>query len=115
MKLILGALAITTALTATDASAQVNLTGRYQCITYCRGDSVFAFVTQNGWDLNIINEAGEPSRAWVDYPGHLWIQREDQGAIFSPDGVSIQFDRGTVWQRAPEVVLQPRPPRRPRR
>jgi hypothetical protein len=106
MKLILGVLAITAALAATEASAQINLTGRYQCVSYCRGPG-FAFVTQNGWDLNIVNEAGAPSRAWVDYPGHIWIQREDQGAIFSPDGGSIQFDRGTIWQPAPEVVVAP--------
>ncbi len=22
-----------------------------------------------------------------------------EGAVFSPDGLTIQFDRGTVWQR----------------
>ena len=96
-----------------DASAQgVNLTGRYQCVTICRGGGIYAFVTQNGWDLNIINEAGLSSRAWVDYPGHIWVQREDQGAIYSPDGFSIQFDGGTLWQRAPDYPPPPPPPRR---
>jgi hypothetical protein len=110
MKWLLSVLALSASLT--DASAQgVNLSGRYQCITVCRGGGVFAFVTQNGWELNIVNEAGEASRAWVDYPGHLWVLREDQGAIYSPDGITIQFDRGTLWQRAPEVIVVP-PPRR---
>jgi hypothetical protein len=47
------------------------------------------------------------SRAWIDYPGHIWIDWADQGAIFSPDGFTLQFDSGTIWQRAPE--LPPRP------
>lgn len=111
MRLALSLLALSTVLTATDASAQgVNLTGRYQCVTFCRAGGIFGFVTQNGWELNIVNEAGQPSRAWVDYPGHLWVQREEQGAIYSPDGFSIQFDSGTLWQRAPEFY--PPPPRR---
>ena len=37
-----------------------------------------------------------PSRAWVDWPGHIWAQSWNEGAIFSPDGMTIQFDRGTV-------------------
>jgi hypothetical protein len=111
MRLALSLLVLSTVLTATDASAQgVNLTGRYQCMALCRGGGVFAFVTQNGWNLNIVNEAGLPSRAWIDYPGHIWVQREDQGAIYSPDGITIQFERGTIWQRAPELLVPP--PRR---
>jgi hypothetical protein len=101
-------LALSAVLTAGDALAQgVNLNGRYQCMAGCRGGGS-AFVTQNGWELNIVNEAGEPSRAWIDYPGHIWVLRENQGAIYSPDGITIQFDRGTVWQRAPEIILPPR-------
>ena len=33
------------------------------------------------------------------------------GAIYSPDGMTIQFDRGTVWQRAIDLPPPP-PPRR---
>ena len=65
----------------------------------------FAYITQNGWDLNVVNEAGMPSKAWVDYPGHIWIDRANQGAVYSPDGFTLQFDSGTVWQRA--AVLPP--------
>ncbi len=30
----------------------------------------FAYITQYGWDLNLVNEMGISSRAWIDYPGH---------------------------------------------
>jgi hypothetical protein len=56
-----------------------------------------AFVTQNGWDINVVNEVGLPSRAWIDYPGHIWVQSWNEGAIYSSDGMTIQFDRGVVW------------------
>ena len=85
MRIVLGAIAMSAALVATEASAQgVNLTGPYQCIQGCvtvrPGD--FAFVTQNGWELNMVNEAGQASRAWVDYPGRIWIARANLGAIY---------------------------------
>jgi hypothetical protein len=91
------------ALAATDASAQgVNLTGRWRCVQLCLGpQGSYAFITQNGWELNIVNDAGEPSRAWVDYPGRIWVDRANQGAIYSPDGTTLQFDRGSIWRRAP--------------
>jgi hypothetical protein len=95
-------LALGAALVATDASAQgVNLTGPYRCVALCRDGLVGgpAYVTQNGWNLNLLNEVGEPSRAWVDWSGHIWAEGWNQGAIFSPDGTVIQFDRGTIWQR----------------
>jgi hypothetical protein len=46
----------------------------------------------------------------VDYPGRIWIQSANEGAIYSPDGLNLQFDRGTIWQRAPEVIPPPPPP-----
>jgi hypothetical protein len=58
--------------------------------------------------LNLVNEIGQPSRAWIDWPGHLWAQYWEEGAVVSPDGMTIQFDRGTVWQRD----LGPPPPPR---
>jgi len=108
------AIVFSTALVSTAATAQdiVNLTGRYQCIERCAASEPArpAYVTQNGWELNMLSEAGMPSRAWVDYPGHLWINAAQMGAIYSPDGMTIQFDNGTIWQRA----LALPPPRRHR-
>jgi hypothetical protein len=87
---------------ATDASAQgANLTGQFRCVQMCapglQGQP--AFVTQNGSSLNLLNEAGVPSRGWTDWPGHIWADNWHEGALFSSDGMTIQFDRGTVWQR----------------
>jgi hypothetical protein len=106
------------ALIATQASAQgVNLSGQYRCVQLCEAGGQTAFVTQNGWDMNLVNEAGEPSRAWIDWYGHIWAQRYNEGAIYSPDGMTIQFDSGTVWQRdlaelaPPPPVVAPKNPR----
>jgi hypothetical protein len=114
MRGVFCAIAMSAALVATDASAQgVNLTGRYVCVAVCTPglQGQFAFITQNGWEMNVVNDAGEASRAWIDYPGRIWIQRANEGAIYSPDGMTVQFDRGTIWQRAFDVP----PPRRRRR
>ena len=99
-----GIAAMIAALATSDASAQgVNLTGRWRCVELCLGPpGSFAFITQNGWELNIVNDAGQPSRAWVDYPGRIWVENAQQGAIYSPDGGTLQFDRGSIWRRAPE-------------
>jgi hypothetical protein len=90
-----------TGLTSTGASAQwINLSGPYRCVQNCQVPvNGQAFVTQNGWDLNLVNEIGQPAHAWVDYPGHIWIDWWHEGAMFSPDGGTIQFDSGSVWQR----------------
>jgi hypothetical protein len=112
MRMVLGAIAMSAGLVATDASAQpVNLTGRYMCVAMCTPglQGQYAFITQNGSELNVVNDAGEASRAWIDYPGRIWIQAANEGAIYSPDGMTVQFDRGTIWQRVPEY---PPPPRR---
>jgi len=58
-------------------------------------------------DLNLVNEIGQASRAWVDWPGHIWARSWNQGAVYSPDGMTIQFDRGSVWQRiVPQSLLR---------
>ena len=95
----LGVLAATE-LVAPSASAQdANLSGQYQCVSGCGGGAGLAIVTQNGWDLNLVSDAGMPTRAWIDWPGHIWADAWQLGAIFSPDGLTIQFDNGIVWQR----------------
>jgi hypothetical protein len=99
MKATFLAILALSAFAATDASAQaVNLSGQYQCIQNCRGPGP-VYVTQNGRDLNLVNEIGQPSRAWFDHPGHIWAELWHVGAEISPDGFAIQFDDGTVWQR----------------
>ncbi|WP_439400494.1 hypothetical protein ACRQ5Q_44150 (plasmid) [Bradyrhizobium sp. PMVTL-01] len=90
------------ALMVTAASAQsINLTGQYTCVQACRG-GMLAVITQNGPELNLTTEAGVPSRAWLDwiYPNsRIWIDAYDISAVYTPDGMTIQFDNGTVWQR----------------
>jgi hypothetical protein len=86
----------------------LNLSGQFQCVDGCAGGQPGpAFVTQNRWDLNLVNEVGQPTRAWVDWPGHIWAQSWNQGAVYSPDGMTIQFDNGTVWRRNIELLVMP--------
>jgi hypothetical protein len=86
----------------------VGLSGQFQCVAGCAGGIVGpAFVTQNGWDLNVVNEIGQPSRAWIDYPGHIWVRSWNEGAVYSADGMTIQFDNGTVWARDVILVVPP--------
>jgi Tol biopolymer transport system component len=75
-----------------------------------------AFVTQNGEHLNLVTETGDSYRAWPDWsaPGsRIWIDARDEGAVYSPDGIRIQFDDGRVWQRdivpPPPVVFRRAP------
>ncbi len=115
LSIIAGILA---ALAVTGASAQsADLTGTYRCIQACRGD-LPAYVTQNGTELNLLTEAGVPSRAWPDwfYPANrIWIDAFSQSAVYSPDGMLIQFDNGTIWQRELPAPPPPPPPLRRRR
>jgi hypothetical protein len=114
MKAILAVGPVATILSAMPAVAQVDgvdLNGRYLCVANCLGaPGNLAFVTQHGWELNMVTDAGQPSRAWVNYPGRLWIDRLQEGAIYSPDGMTIQFDHGAIWQRAVELPPPPPPP-----
>jgi hypothetical protein len=115
MKMMLSAVAMMGALVATDAAAQgLNLSGRWQCVVKCFGPrGGFAVITQYDRELNVVNDVGVASRAWVDYPGRIWMETANEGAIYSPDGATLQFDSGTVWRRAPEL-LPPAPPPPPR-
>ena len=97
---------------ATASAQGVNLSGPYECVQGCVAPPpAIAYVTQNGWDLNLVNEAGMASRAWIDWPGHIWARAYHEGAVYSPDGMSIQFDHGSVWRR---VIALPPPPPPPR-
>ena len=102
LPLVIGAVA---AFAASSASAQsINLTGTYRCIQDCRDGYLGApaFVTQNGNQLNLVTETGESYRAWPDVTApnsRIWIDARAEGAVYSPDGIRIQFDDGRVWQR----------------
>jgi hypothetical protein len=101
MRTAIVSLAFVVALGTVEAAAQpVNLTGRYICVVNCQpGFKGYpAFITQNGWAVNLINEAGVPARAWMDWV-RIWVPAYNQGAVFSPDGMTIQFDGGTIWRR----------------
>ena len=116
MKSALTSVAMLVLLGGADASAQgVNLTGRYICVQQCQGGLIgrSAFITQNGWELNLVNEAGQPSRGWFNWGGRLWADNWNVGAVYSPDGMMVQFDNGAVWQRfiPPPVPIVVRPMR----
>lgn len=107
MKVGLIAAAVLFAAASTEASAQVqDLSGPYRCVQGCVQGLIGqpAFVAQRGWELRLTNEAGMPSRAWIDRPGHIWDDSWREGAHYSADGMTIQFDRGTVWQRDVAVL-----------
>jgi hypothetical protein len=109
--ILLVGLAVLIAAPATQASALVlNLSGQFQCVQGCApGFGGAVAYTQTNWLLNLVNEAGIPSRARIDWPGHLWAENWNEGAIYSADGLTIQFDRGTVWQRVVAVPVVPPP------
>jgi hypothetical protein len=100
MRRIVVFLAVLGGLGANAAIAQdVNLSGRYICINCPPGQSQVGYVTQNGRNLNLVNQMGQSSRGYVDYPGRIWAPDWNQGAMVSPDGMTLQFDHGAVWRR----------------
>jgi hypothetical protein len=103
------AVAALSAVGVAPAAAQgIPLAGEYRCVQHCRGPGM-AFIAQNAWQLNLVNEAGQPSRAWIDYAGHIWAEYWQLGAVYSPDGL-ILFDDGTAWQRIIPTPPGPPPP-----
>src|SRR5258708_12168558 len=96
------AIAAVAVLAAGGASAQtVNLTGMYRCVEACRAAPVGrpAFVTQNGPDLNLLNQAGQASRAWPDAvapPTPIWADSWSQGAVYSAAVSTTQFVHRTT-------------------
>ncbi len=68
MRMLLVVFGMLATLVSTETSAQpgVNLTGVYRCVQLCQLGHVGwpTYVTQNGWNINLLNEAGQPSRAW---------------------------------------------------
>jgi hypothetical protein len=96
---------------ATGASAQAigsqedlpDLSGIYRCVRECVGAGLIR-IAQVGRELGVVNELGQPARGWIKWPGRIWIESWQEGAVYSPTAFTIQFDRGTVW-----VLLDPAP------
>jgi hypothetical protein len=112
LPLVIGIIGAVAAFSSGASAQSINLTGTYTCIKDCRDGypGAPAFVTQNGWNLNLVTETGESYRAWPDLAapyGRIWIDARNEGAVYSPDGMRIQFDDGRIWQR----YLGPPPPR----
>jgi hypothetical protein len=112
LPLVIGVFGAVAAFTSGASAQSINLTGTYRCIQDCRDGHLGtpAFVTQNGWNLNLVTETGESYRAWPDLAapyGRIWIEARNESAVYSPDGMRIQFDDGRIWQRD----LGPLPPR----
>ena len=104
LPLVIGVIGVVAAFTSGASAQSINLTGTYRCIQDCRDGHVGgpAFVTQNGWNLNLVTETGESYRAWPDLAapyGRIWIEARNESAVYSPDGMRIQFDDGRIWQR----------------
>jgi hypothetical protein len=116
MKWLLKLAALSAALFAGAAFAQqyLDLSGRYRCVANCLfgQPGQFAYITQAGLEMNIVNDAGMPSRGWMERPGRFWVERANLGAIYSADGSTIQFDNGTVWQRDVALPEPVQPERR---
>jgi hypothetical protein len=98
MRMIFSAIVVLAVLVTSEASAQsINLTGAYKCVEACRAGLVGspAFITQTGPNLNLLNEAGQPASAWPDRfapATRIWVDVWNEGAVYSPDGMIVQFD-----------------------
>ena len=109
MKTAFATAVLLAALATTGASAQaINLTGRWQCMALCLGPpGGFGFITQNGWDLNLVNDVGAASRAWVDYPGQSGSKERTSAPSIRPtelccNSTTEQFGGGRpscCWHR----------------
>jgi hypothetical protein len=99
------------ALSAADACAQAigteqeipDLSGIYRCVRECSGPGLIR-IAQVGSELGVVNELGQRGRGWIKWPGRIWLESWQEGAVYSPTAFTIQFDRGTVW-----VLLDPAP------
>jgi hypothetical protein len=103
MKNVIVGCLVALGLMSSPASAEIaNLTGHYVCVKNCNGTLWHStYVTQNGWDLNLLTGANEPLRAQTDWfsPNRIWIAAWNTGAVYSPNGWVIQFDNGMIWRR----------------
>jgi hypothetical protein len=56
------------------------------------------YITQNGWAVNVLTETGVPGRGWMNWV-RIWVPAYNQGAVFSPYCITIQWDSGKIWRR----------------
>ena len=111
MNLKIIALATVAGLPVTHVAAQSigtqsippNLSGLYRCVRGCAGPQVGRIVAL-GRQLVLAGPNGQSIRAWIDWPGHIWVPTLNEGAVYSPDGFTIQCERGSVW-----VLVDPQP------
>ena len=84
----------------------VNVDGVFRCVMNCRGglEGARTYVGQSGWQVNLINESGDSSTGYIQWPSRIWVDKWNEGANVSADGTKIQFDHGTVWVREVPVV-----------
>lgn len=85
----------------------INADGVYRCVAMCRGGypGGRTFIGQSGWEVNLVNAAGDSATGYIEWPRRIWVDRWNQGANVSPDGIKVQFDNGEVWVR--EVPATP--------
>src|SRR5271154_1477901 len=112
LPLVLGVIGAVAAFTSSASAQSVNLTGTYTCVQACRDGYLGApaFVTQNGDQVNLVTETGDSYRARPDVTAlnsRIWIDARNESAVYSPDGMRIQFDDGRVWQRDLGPALPP--------
>ena len=114
MKSFLGAACVLTAIvTPAFADPPPDVDGVYRCVQHCRGfEGLRGFIGQSGTQVNIVSESGEPANGYIEFPRRIWVDKWQQGAMVSPDGLKIQFDDGKVWVREvpgmrPVRVLRP--------
>src|SRR6266852_2516306 len=90
-------LALLVAAIATPAfadDAPVNVDGVFRCVVRCLAglEGARTYIGQSGWQVNLVNEVGDPSFGHIQWPRRIWVDKWHQGAMVSPDGMKIQFD-----------------------
>jgi hypothetical protein len=88
------------------ADPPVDIDGVYRCVQRCRPgyEGLRTYVGQSGSQINLVNEYGDSSTGYIDWPRRIWTFKWNEGAMVSPDGMKIQFDSGKVWVRELPII-----------
>jgi hypothetical protein len=62
--------------------------------------------------INIRRPARTSWPDWFAPETRIWADAWNMGAVYTPDGMLIQFDNGTIWERDLGLPPPPPPPRR---